>query len=147
MSIIWTAEGRGIVEVPRELPGLLIVFVLAFAGVSGRCENRQRSGLICASVGMIGLGLLSPDFSDHDCFHDDAEPRDAHLHAHRAKHRNGSVKTGRNTGRDWKIQRVLPGGDHFWDSASYGSDFHSSTSAMLLPLLSPQFSTSLPGSC
>lgn len=57
-----SATGRGIVELPRELPGLLIVIVLASLSFLG--DTRVASiGMLAASVGMIGLGLLSPTFS------------------------------------------------------------------------------------
>ena len=56
-----SATGRGIVEVPRELPGLLIVFVLASLAFLGDVKI-ATIGMGCAAVGMIGLGLLSPTF-------------------------------------------------------------------------------------
>ena len=56
-----SATGRGIVEVPRELPGLMIVFVLASLAYLGDVKI-ATIGMICAAVGMAGLGLLSPTF-------------------------------------------------------------------------------------
>lgn len=56
-----TATGRGIVEIPRELPGLLVVLVLASLAFLGDVKI-ATIGMICSSVGMIGLGLLSPTF-------------------------------------------------------------------------------------
>jgi predicted MFS family arabinose efflux permease len=56
-----TATGRGIVEVPRELPGLLIVLILALLAFMGDIRI-ATVGMICYAVGMLGLGLLSPTF-------------------------------------------------------------------------------------
>ncbi len=56
-----TATARGIVEVPRELPGLLIALVLASLAFLGDVKI-ATIGMACAAFGMIGLGLLSPTF-------------------------------------------------------------------------------------
>ena len=56
-----SADGRGIVEFPRELPGALIVFVLAFLAFLGDVRI-IFVGTIAAAAGMLGLGLLSPSF-------------------------------------------------------------------------------------
>lgn len=57
-----TADVRGLVELPRELPGLLIVFVLALLSVLG--DIRMAAiGMLAASLGMLGLGLFSPNFT------------------------------------------------------------------------------------
>ncbi len=56
-----TASQRGFVEVPRELPGLLIVIVLAALAFLGDVKVAMI-GMICAAAGMIGLGLFSPTF-------------------------------------------------------------------------------------
>jgi predicted MFS family arabinose efflux permease len=55
------AAQRGFVEVPRELPGLLIVLVLASLAYLGDVKI-AIIGMVCAALGMIGLGLLSPTF-------------------------------------------------------------------------------------
>jgi predicted MFS family arabinose efflux permease len=56
-----TATGRGIVEIPRELPGLLIVIVLASLSFLGDVKV-ARIGMAFSCLGMLGLGLLSPTF-------------------------------------------------------------------------------------
>jgi MFS family permease len=57
-----TAAARGFVEFPRELPGVLIVIVLAI--LSFLANTRIAIvGMIFASLGMLGLGLFSPTFS------------------------------------------------------------------------------------
>ncbi len=56
-----TATGRGIVEIPRELPGLLIVLVLALLAFLGDVKIAMV-GMVCYAVGMFGLGLLAPNF-------------------------------------------------------------------------------------
>ncbi len=60
-TYLLSATGRGIVEVPRELPGLLIVIVLASLAFLGDVKI-ATIGMICSAIGMIGLGLLSPTF-------------------------------------------------------------------------------------
>ncbi len=56
-----TAEARGIVEVPRELPGVLVVVALALLSALGDVRAAAL-GMLAAAVGGIGLGLLSPTF-------------------------------------------------------------------------------------
>jgi predicted MFS family arabinose efflux permease len=57
-----TAEGRSIVEFPRELPGVFIMVVIGLLSFLG--DIRVASiGMLAAAVGMLGLGLLSPTFS------------------------------------------------------------------------------------
>jgi len=56
------ADVRGLVELPRELPGLLIVLVLAMLSFLG--DIRMAAvGMLAASLGMLGLGLFSPNFT------------------------------------------------------------------------------------
>lgn len=57
-----TAEGRGIVEFPRELPGMLIVVVLGLLSFLGDIRTGVV-GMILASIGMLGLGKFSPTFA------------------------------------------------------------------------------------
>jgi MFS family permease len=53
---------RGVVELPRELPGALLVLI--FAAFSFMSDVRLASlGMAFASLGMFGLGLLSPGFA------------------------------------------------------------------------------------
>ncbi len=56
-----TADGRGLVEFPRELPGVLIVFVLAFLAFLGDIRI-IFVGTLAAAAGLLGLGVLSPTF-------------------------------------------------------------------------------------
>ncbi|MBU3114219.1 MFS transporter [Clostridium lacusfryxellense] len=57
-----TAAARGIVEFPRELPGVLIVVVLGILSFLG--DTRIAIvGMIFASLGMLGLGMFSPTFA------------------------------------------------------------------------------------
>jgi MFS family permease len=57
-----TETARGIVEFPRELPGALMIFI--FAGLAFLGSTRLASlSMLFASLGMLGLGLFSPDFS------------------------------------------------------------------------------------
>ena len=57
-----TAATRGVVEFPRELPGMLIVFVLAILTFLG--DIRMAAiGMLAAALGAVGLGLLSPTFA------------------------------------------------------------------------------------
>lgn len=52
---------RGLVEFPRELPGALMIFL--FAGLSFLGSTRLAAlSMALSSLGMIGLGLLSPSF-------------------------------------------------------------------------------------
>ena len=56
------ADLRGLVELPRELPGLLIVIVLGLLSFLG--DIRMAAvGMLAASLGMLGLGLFSPGFT------------------------------------------------------------------------------------
>jgi len=56
------ADVRGLVELPRELPGLLIVIVLGLLSFLG--DIRMAAiGMLAASLGMLGLGLFSPTFT------------------------------------------------------------------------------------
>jgi len=57
-----SASGRGIVEFPRELPGVLIVVVLGILSFLGDTKIAVI-GMIAASLGMLGLGLFSPTFA------------------------------------------------------------------------------------
>ena len=57
-----SASGRGIVEFPRELPGVLIVVVLGILSFLGDVRTAVI-GMIFASLGMLGLGLFSPTFA------------------------------------------------------------------------------------
>ena len=53
---------RGLVEFPRELPGALLILV--FAALAFISDVRMASlGMFFASLGMFGLGLLSPSFA------------------------------------------------------------------------------------
>ena len=54
-------EARGCVELPRELPGMLILFVLALLSFLGDARLASLAMLI-TSIGMAGLGLFSPTF-------------------------------------------------------------------------------------
>lgn len=52
---------RGLVELPRELPGLLMMFI--FAGLSFLGSTRLAAlSMLFSALGMAGLGLLSPGF-------------------------------------------------------------------------------------
>jgi len=57
-----SASGRGIVEFPRELPGVLIVVILGMLSFLGDVRAAVI-GMIFASIGMLGLGLFSPTFA------------------------------------------------------------------------------------
>ncbi|MBU3190401.1 MFS transporter [Clostridium bowmanii] len=57
-----TASARGIVEFPRELPGVLIVIVLGILAFLGDIKI-AIVGMFFASLGMLGLGLFSPSFA------------------------------------------------------------------------------------
>jgi len=57
-----SAEARGIVEFPRELPGSLIMVVIGMLSFLG--DIRMAAvGMLAASVGMVGLGMFSPTFA------------------------------------------------------------------------------------
>lgn len=57
-----SASARGIVEFPRELPGALIMIVLALLSFLGDIRI-AIVGMCFASLGMLGLGLFSPTFA------------------------------------------------------------------------------------
>jgi predicted MFS family arabinose efflux permease len=57
-----SASARGIVEFPRELPGMLIVFILGMLSFLGNI-GMAVLGMVFASLGIAGLGALSPNFS------------------------------------------------------------------------------------
>lgn len=57
-----TDLGRGIVEFPRELPGMLIVVVLGLLAFLGDIRT-GIVGMLLASIGMLGLGKFSPTFA------------------------------------------------------------------------------------
>ena len=57
-----SAQARGLVEFPRELPGVLIVLVLGILSFMGEIRLAAL-GLLAASLGMLGLGLFSPTFA------------------------------------------------------------------------------------
>lgn len=57
-----SASARGIVEFPRELPGALIVIVLGILSFLGDIRM-AIVGMCFASLGMLGLGLFSPNFA------------------------------------------------------------------------------------
>ncbi len=57
-----SAEARGIVELPRELPGVFIMVVLGLLAFLGDIRI-ARIGFLAASLGMLGLGILSPTFA------------------------------------------------------------------------------------
>ena len=57
-----SSTARGLVELPRELPGFTIALVLAALMFLG--DIRIASiGMFAASLGMAGIGLLSPTFT------------------------------------------------------------------------------------
>ncbi len=57
-----SADARGIVEFPRELPGMLIMFVLAILSFLGDIKM-AIAGMIFAAIGLFGMGTLSHTFS------------------------------------------------------------------------------------
>lgn len=57
-----SAQARGIVEFPRELPGVFIMAVLVLLSFLG--DIRMAAvGMLAASLGMVGLGMFSPTFA------------------------------------------------------------------------------------
>ena len=57
-----SAQARGIVEIPRELPGVFIMVVLGLLAFLG--DMRMATiGFSAASLGMLGLGLFSPTYA------------------------------------------------------------------------------------
>lgn len=57
-----SASGRGIVEIPRELPGVFIIIVLGMLSFLGDIRISVVAMLFSA-LGMIGLGMFSPTFA------------------------------------------------------------------------------------
>jgi predicted MFS family arabinose efflux permease len=57
-----SAQARGIVEFPRELPGVFIVVVLGLLSFLGNIRTASL-GMFAASLGMLGIGLFSPTFA------------------------------------------------------------------------------------
>lgn len=57
-----SAQSRGIVEFPRELPGVFIVVVLGLLAFLGNIRIASL-GMFAASLGMLGIGLFSPTFA------------------------------------------------------------------------------------
>jgi MFS family permease len=57
-----SADARGIVEFPREMPGVLIMVVLGLLAFLGDIRIAMV-GLLGASLGMLGLGMFSPTFA------------------------------------------------------------------------------------
>lgn len=56
-----SASARGIVEFPRELPGALIVVILAIISFLGDIRM-SIVAMLLAALGMVGLGIFSPTF-------------------------------------------------------------------------------------
>lgn len=56
-----SASARGIVEFPRELPGALIVIILAIISFLGDIRM-SIVAMLLAALGMVGLGIFSPTF-------------------------------------------------------------------------------------
>jgi len=56
------ADQRGLVEFPRELPGLLTFFLISFFIFLGEIKLISFS-IILTGIGLLGLGFLSPNFS------------------------------------------------------------------------------------
>jgi MFS family permease len=56
-----SAEARGIVELPREMPGVFIMVVLGLLAFLGEIKI-ARIGLFAASLGVLGIGIFSPTF-------------------------------------------------------------------------------------
>lgn len=57
-----SADARGIVEFPRELPGVFIMVVLGLLAFLGDIRIAVL-GLSAAALGMLGLGVFSPTFA------------------------------------------------------------------------------------
>ena len=57
-----SADARGIVEFPRELPGMTIMFVIALLSFLGDVKMAVI-GMLFAALGLFGLGSLSHTFS------------------------------------------------------------------------------------
>jgi predicted MFS family arabinose efflux permease len=54
------AEGRGWLEVPRELPGFLIMFVAGAMLTLFRETQMAASAMVLTALGAVGLGFLAP---------------------------------------------------------------------------------------
>ncbi len=57
-----SSTARGVVEFPRELPGMLIFIVLALLSFLGDVRL-SALGMLAAALGALGLGILSPTFA------------------------------------------------------------------------------------
>lgn len=57
-----SADARGIVEFPRELPGMTIMFVIALLSFLGDIKM-AIAGMLFAAAGLFGLGTLSHSFT------------------------------------------------------------------------------------
>jgi len=57
-----SAESRGVVEFPRELPGVFIMVVLGLLAFIGDIRLAAL-GMVAAALGMLGMGLFSPTFA------------------------------------------------------------------------------------
>lgn len=53
---------RGLLEVPRELPGFFIMIILALLNFLGDIRIAMI-GMIAAGLGLLGLGMLTPTFA------------------------------------------------------------------------------------
>ncbi len=57
-----SADARGVVELPREFPGMTIMFVLALLSFMGDIKIAVTA-MVLAAAGLFGLGILSPTFT------------------------------------------------------------------------------------
>lgn len=57
-----SAEARGIVEFPREFPGMIIMIVLALLSFLGDIKTAV-AGMIFAAAGLFGIGIISDTFA------------------------------------------------------------------------------------
>lgn len=57
-----TESARGLLEIPREAPGLFIMVILALLNFLGDIRIAMV-GMLAAGLGMIGLGLFSPIYA------------------------------------------------------------------------------------
>lgn len=57
-----SADARGMVEFPRELPGVFIMLILGVLSFLGDIKIAMF-GMAAASLAMVGLGLFSPTFA------------------------------------------------------------------------------------
>ncbi|MDI6742888.1 MAG: MFS transporter [Smithella sp.] len=53
---------RGLLEIPREMPGLLVIFVSAMLFFSGSRRQAAMANMLCA-FGILFIGFYSPGFS------------------------------------------------------------------------------------